>query len=309
MKNRKRHKIVVWLLVFAIVCSMGGAGIPLEVMAKSQKADTIDSISLKIGKKSVAKKTYRMKQGNKKKIVVDVSPYKGTVSVTFTTSNRRVAVVSKNGTITAKKAGTARIKVTVEADGGKKEIKTTWMKVRITKPSNTDENTGKEPPEPSDPTADRKSIVVYFSCTENTRRVAELIQEGMAADIYRIEPSVPYTSEDLNYGNPDSRTSKENRDAAARPEISGGLPDLDEYEVVFLGYPIWHGQAPKILYTFVESYDWSGKTVIPFCTSASSGIGKSGDNLARQAGGGTWLAGRRFDGSIPESELREWLDD
>lgn len=131
---------------------------------------------------------------------------------------------------------------------------------------------------------------------------------GTDADIYRIEPTIPYTSADLNYTNADSRTSKEQNDTAARPGISGGLPDLDRYGNVYIGYPIWHGQAPKILYTFVENCSLSGKTVMPFCISASSGIGTSAINL--QAVGtsqAVWLAGRRFSGSSLKSDVESWI--
>ena len=165
-----------------------------------------------------------------------------------------------------------------------------------------------EPTETPDVPAGKKSIVVYFSCTDNTKTIAEYVAKSTDADIYRIEPSVPYTSADLNYGNADSRTSKEQNDATARPEISGELPVLDGYENVYLGYPIWWGQAPKILYTFVENCSLSGKTVIPFCTSASSGIGTSATNLqAVDTSQATWLTGRRFSGSSPKSEVESWI--
>ena len=119
---------------------------------------------------------------------------------------------------------------------------------------------------------------------------------------------MPYTSADLNYGNADSRTSKEQNDATARPGIAGSLPNLTDYEIVYLGYPIWWGQAPKILYTFVENCNLFGKTVIPFCTSASSGIGTSATNLqAADTSQATWLTGRRFSGSSPKSDVESWI--
>lgn len=300
----KIRKYLAWLLAFAFVFSLV-TGNTAQVMAKSKKVAAIKSVSLKIGKKKVTKKTYTMKQGEKKKLKVTVSPKKGKKKIKFTTSKRNTATVSKNGTITAKKAGTAKIKVTVKAG---KTKRTTWMKVKVTKPSGTDKNTTTEQPETPNPVVERKSIVVYFSCTDNTKTIAEYVAESTDADIYRIEPSIPYTSADLNYTNADSRTSKEQNDMAARPAITGELPVLNGYENVYIGYPIWHGQAPKILYTFVENCSLSGKTVIPFCTSASSGIGTSVINLqAVDTGQATWLTGRRFSGSSPNSDVESWI--
>ncbi len=328
MRNIKNHKNLAWMLVFALVCSLLCQEISTEVMAKASKTNTIKSVSLKICNKKVDKKTYKMKSGEKKKLKVTVSPQKGKKTIKFTTSNKKIATVSKNGTITAKKAGTAKIKVTVKTG---KTKKTTWMKVRVTEPTETPEATqSSEPtkfpdvtqsPEPTkspdmtqsptptqSPNVDKKSIVVYFSCTDNTKKIAEYIAESTSADIYRIEPAVPYTSEDLNYGNADSRTSKEQNDTTARPEIAGALPDLNGYENVYIGYPIWWGQAPKIMYTFVESCNLSGKTVIPFCTSGSSSIGTSAKNLqAAVASQATWLDGRRFAGSSPRSDVENWI--
>lgn len=305
MKNKKMHKFLAWLLVLAVVFSMGGIGNQTEVMAKGSKTNTIKSVSLRIGNKKVTKKTYKMKQGEKKKLKVAVSPKKGKKNIKFSTGNKKVATVSKSGTITAKKAGTAKIKVTVKAGKAKK---TTWMKVKVTKTSSTDKNTTTEQPQTPNPVVDRKSIVVYFSCTDNTKTIAEYIKDSTASDIYRIEPTVPYTSADLNYGNADSRTSKEQNDVTARPGIAGNLPSLTDYEIVYLGYPIWWGEAPKIMYTFVESYDLSGKIIIPFCTSASSGIGNSATNLQTVTkGNATWIAGQRFAGSSSRSEIQQWV--
>lgn len=300
----KMRKYLAWLLVFAFIFSLV-TGNTAQVMAKSRKVAAIKSVSLKIGKKKVTKKTYTMKQGEKKKIKVTVSPKKGKKTTKFTTNNKKVATVSKTGTITAKRAGTARIRVTVKAG---KTKKTTWMRVKVKKSSGTDKNTTTEQPEKPNPIVDRKSVVIYFSCTDNTKKIAEYIKDSTASDIYRIEPSVPYTSADLNYGNADSRTSKEQNDVTARPEIIGELPALDGYENVYIGYPIWWGQAPKIMYTFVETCNLSGKTVIPFCTSASSGIGTSATNLqAADTSQATWLTGRRFSGSSPKSDVQSWI--
>ncbi len=208
----KMRKYLAWLLVFAFIFSLV-TGNTAQVMAKSRKVAAIKSVSLKIGKKKVTKKTYTMKQGEKKKIKVTVSPKKGKKTTKFTTNNKKVATVSKTGTITAKRAGTARIRVTVKAG---KTKKTTWMRVKVEKSSGTDKNTTTEQPKKPNPIVDRKSVVIYFSCTDNTKKIAEYIKDSTASDIYRIEPSVPYTSADLDYGNADSRTSKEQNDVTAR---------------------------------------------------------------------------------------------
>ena len=124
------------------------------------------------------------------------------------------------------------------------------------------------------------SIVIYFSRTNNTERIAEFIIEETSSASYEILAKVPYSNEDINYNNSNSRANKEQNDPTARPEIGSDMINLTEYEVIYLGYPIWWGQAPKIMYTFVESYDLSGKTIVPFCTSASSGIGADCAKLA-----------------------------
>ena len=159
------------------------------------------------------------------------------------------------------------------------------------------------------PQADRDSnvLVAYFSCTGNTERIAGYIAGSLAASTYRITPEVPYTDADLNYGDSDSRTTLEQNDPDARPAISGRVEDMDAYDVIFLGYPIWWGQAPKILYTFVESYDLSGKTIVPFCTSGSSGIGSSVADLSRSAPDAVWLEGRRFAGSTDSGTVADWV--
>ena len=151
-------------------------------------------------------------------------------------------------------------------------------------------------------------LVAYFSATGNTRAVAEKIAALTGGDLYEIVPAQPYTNEDLDWRNSQSRSSQEMDDPDASPEIAGSPVEMDGYGTLYLGYPIWHGQAPRILSTFVESCDLEGVRVIPFCTSGSSGIGSSADSLAEQAGGGAWLEGRRFDSGVPDSELQAWID-
>lgn len=175
-------------------------------------------------------------------------------------------------------------------------------------PAPTPEPTPTPTPTP-EPSESGKVLIAYFSCTNNTSGIAQHIKTALGdrATLHEIIPAEPYTSADLNY-NTDCRANREQNDDSARPEISGSVSDFEDYDVVFIGYPIWWGQAPKIIYTFIESYNFSGKTVIPFCTSGSSGIGSSATNLHDLASSATWLDGRRFDGGASASTVAEWVD-
>lgn len=156
--------------------------------------------------------------------------------------------------------------------------------------------------------SDRPRILIaYFSATNNTENIANHLDAILDADLYQIMPERPYTSADLDY-HTDCRASREQSDASARPVISGGLKDEDmaQYDIVFLDYPIWGGQAPKIISTFLESYDFTGKTIVPFCTSNSSGIGSSAANLRNLASAAAWMEGQRFSGSAPQSAVESW---
>ena len=159
-----------------------------------------------------------------------------------------------------------------------------------------------------------KILIAYFSCTGNTSAVAahianELNTKATIADLHEIKPEVPYTSNDLNWRDNTSRASKENADPSSRPSISGSVQNMENYNIVFIGYPIWWGQAPKIVYTFMESYDFSGKTIVPFCTSGSSGIGSSAVNLHKICSASTvWLPGFRFAANASRSSVKTWLN-
>ena len=156
------------------------------------------------------------------------------------------------------------------------------------------------------PAAGGKTLVAYFSATNTTRPLAEYAADILSADLYEIVPENPYTEADLAYYT-NGRADREQNDSSARPAISGGVESMADYDVIFLGYPIWHGQAPRIISTFLESYDFTGKTIIPFCTSHSSGIGSSDTNLHTLASGASWLAGRRFAGGTSRSTVEDWI--
>ena len=159
----------------------------------------------------------------------------------------------------------------------------------------------------ADPRANRV-LVVYFSATGSTRGVAEHIADIVGADLFEIVPEKPYTGADLDYRDASSRASREQDDPAARPAIHGEVEDMGQYGVVFLGYPIWHGQAPKIISTFLEGCDLSGKTVIPFCTSGGSGIDGSEGALNALAPQARWRSGERFGAGASREAVKDWVD-
>lgn len=157
-------------------------------------------------------------------------------------------------------------------------------------------------------TQGNKVLVAYFSATGTTKGVAEHIANGLNADIYEIIPEEPYTDADLNYNDNNSRSTIEMNDPSSRPAISGSVENMEQYDIVFIGYPIWWGEAPRIVSTFVESYDFSGKTVVPFCTSGGSGVGSSATNLEQLTSGATWMEGRRLNGSDSQETVMEWVN-
>ncbi len=151
-------------------------------------------------------------------------------------------------------------------------------------------------------------MIAYFSRTGNTERIAEYIKEITGGDSWVIRAADPYTDEDIEYNNSSCRANREQDDKTIRPEIEE-LPDsLDGYDTVFLGYPIWWGQEPRIIDTFLESFDFSGKRVIPFCTSASSGISVSEKNISALVPIGEQLPGRRFSANASKEDVEEWTD-
>lgn len=154
----------------------------------------------------------------------------------------------------------------------------------------------------------KKAIVVYFSDSGNTKRVAELVANETDAFLFEIVPKNPYTEDDLNWRDENSRVQKEHNDTSLQniELTSTAVPDWDSYDTVLFGYPLWWREAAWPVNNFVKGNDFSGKTVIPFCTSTSDGIGDSGSKLAQMAGTGTWQDGMRFPENDDESTIREW---
>lgn len=149
-------------------------------------------------------------------------------------------------------------------------------------------------------------LVVYFSCTGNTKKVAEKIAALTGGDIYEIVPAEPYSAADLNYNNDDCRANREMNDPTARPAIGGGKADISGYDTVIIGYPIWWGTMPRIINTFIEACELSGKTVLPFCTSGSSGISRSVSDIKTAAPTADVRDGLRTSG-VSDAELEKWL--
>ena len=275
-------------------------------------------------------KTIKLTVGDRKTVKANVEPKDSTQGVKWSSSDKKVARVNSKGIVTARGKGTATI--TARSGSKKASVK---VKVRVSiqpeptakpavtdmpEPANTDvpEPTVTEEPTPTamlapEPTATEqpvtdRTLVAYFSCTGTTEGVARKLANVTGADLYRIVPAEPYTAEDLDYGNRNNRATYEQDHPDIRPEIGGKPLSLKGYTTLYLGYPIWWGMEPRILCTFVELYDFTGITVIPFCTSGSSGIGTSGSDLAKLAGTGRWLDGARHSGSISESALRDWVE-
>ena len=153
-------------------------------------------------------------------------------------------------------------------------------------------------------------LVVYYSATGNTESVAGYIAQATGGDLFEITPAEPYTDEDLNWSDENSRVTREHEDESLRDvELTATtVENWDSYDTVFLGYPIWWGIAAWPVDTFVEANDFTGKTVIPFCTSSSSGLGESGQLLADLAGTGDWQAGQRFRSSASQEDVTQWVN-
>ena len=158
-------------------------------------------------------------------------------------------------------------------------------------------------------TSGGKVLVVYYSASGNTKRVAEDIAEAADGDLFEITPAEPYTSDDLNWTNSDSRVSREHDDESLRdvPLTTTEVENWDDYDTVFIGYPIWWGIAAWPVDTFVKNNDFTGKTVIPFATSSSSGMGQSGTLLSEMAGTGDWQDGQRFSSGASQSDVADWV--
>ena len=153
-----------------------------------------------------------------------------------------------------------------------------------------------------------KTLVAYFSASGVTAKVAAKLAEASGADLFEIVPETPYTRADLNYMNKKSRNSVEMNDPDCRPAIASRVENMEDYDTVFVGFPVWWYREPSIIDTFMEAYDFSGKTVIPFCTSGGSGLGPAGDNMQKLAPGSKVVKGERFPARVSSEELAAWAE-
>jgi flavodoxin len=153
----------------------------------------------------------------------------------------------------------------------------------------------------------KKILVAYFSCSGVTRRTAEELAAATGADLYEIEPEIPYTAADLNWNDRASRSSVEMRDSASRPAIVAGAPDMDKYDTVFIGFPVWWYIAPTIINTFIESCGLSGKALIPFATSGGSGIENCETNLRKAYPDLDWKTGKLLNGRVSKEMVEKWI--
>ena len=169
--------------------------------------------------------------------------------------------------------------------------------------NNSINNTQSQNETKKEETSDKRVAVVYFSATGTTKTVAEYIKDVANADIFEIVPKQKYSSDDLNYNNNNSRSTKEQNDKNARPEIANNI-DVSNYDVIFIGYPIWWGDTPRIIQTFMESHELSGKTMIPFCTSGGTGISTS-ENTLKSYKGINWISGKRLGTS--KNDVTSWV--
>lgn len=273
-KAKNRYMRLYFILAAALTAWMLGA---VPVQAKTSSKITLNY------------KNVTMQAGSSLNLhTASAKGLKSSRKVTWKSSNKKVATVNKNGVVKAKKSGTATITVTTKDKKSKASCK-----VKVQKKKRAKSNV----------------LVVYFSCTGMTKEIAKKIASATKGDIYRITPAKAYTSKDLNYGNASSRTTKEQDNRKYRPQLKGKAVNIKEYDYIFIGYPIWHGEAPRAVSTFMESYSFSGKTIIPFCTSGSSGIKSSVKVLKPLAKKKVkWLSGKRFNGDETLSAIKEWTN-
>ena len=178
-------------------------------------------------------------------------------------------------------------------------------------PNNETTQTNEQPQKTETSNQSGKTLVVYYSATGNTKAVAEMIAQETNGDLFEIEPKDSYSEDDLDWTDSNSRVAREyeNEDERHVELVSSTVNHWEDYDTIFVGYPIWWGIAAWPVNTFIENNDFTDKTVVPFCTSASSGLGQSGELLAKEAGDGDWQEGQRFSSSTSNSEVQEWLNE
>ena len=221
-------------------------------------------------------------------------------------SNQNSVAVNNNTETAAKVNETTGAETVVETTT--KTLEQTTEQVKETASDNINEKVNSDEVNEENEMSTNEILVAYFSATGTTKRVAEKIAELTGADLYEIVPANPYSDADLNWNDRNSRSTKEMDDPNVRPEIGSSDISLDQYKTIYLGYPIWWGDAPRIMATFVEKYNFDGKKVIPFCTSGGSGIGRSGSNLGNLAGSGSFANGERLNSSADTNNIQNFIN-
>ena len=225
------------------------------------------------------------------------------VSSSYTSKTQPAAGTAQNG-----RTSSSNSKNRSGSKANSKTSSKTNTRSKKTNPGSDKNTNSKANASSTQKSSSSKILVAYFSCTNTTKPLAEYAADSLNADLYRITPAKPYTSADLDYNDDNSRSSIEMNDPDSRPAISGSVKNMAQYDIVFIAYPIWWGEAPRIVSTFIESYDFSGKTIVPFCTSGGSGIGSSAENLEQLTNGAQWTSGRRFGAGTPRSTIVNWIN-
>lgn len=274
---------------------------------------------MQIGKKKVTKKTFQMKEGASRQLKVKAFENKKSVrirAVQYRSSNKKIVSVTKNGVIRAKTSGTAKITVAVKTNRGNR---TAWMKVKVNavQPDQESGGTPQQPggtrqpepvPEPSLPDeSGEKILIAYFTRSGNTEKLADMIADKTGGTKFRIETETAYPQD---YSEVLEQASEE-REQNARPLLKGRVENMSDYGTVFLGYPIWFGDTPMAIHSFLESYDFTGKKIIPFCTSGSSSPQTSYESVRASASGAEVLEGFWIQGTSAgnaQDDVSRWFD-
>lgn len=325
-----RKKTFTFLWAVILVLSMAAFIAGFTVYAAAPKA--VRTVSVRIGNKSVAKKTYTLEMGRSKNLKVTGSPDQAVKSIRYASKNSKVAAVNSKGRVTAKKKGTAKIQITVTGKNNKK--KTTWVKIRVTEAAAVNPQPEPQPvpnPEQNPNPGTSNILIAYFSRVGNTEYpdhidattsasvvvdqtrqygtteyVARIIQKKAGGDLHRIETKEAYSTD---FDEVVDQNHKEMQDGVL-PELKESSLDISAYDTVFIGYPVWATDAPQAVLSFLKEYDLSGKKVIPFCTHDGYGAGSSYRTIAKACPQASVLDGIEIEAknvSAAENSITDWL--
>lgn len=300
------NKKEVLSCLLAVVMLLSSLAVSGRAAVSAAPKQTVRSIRLLISGRNVTKKTYEMEAGSKSSVVIRTNPKAAVKSAAFKSSNTNVARISKKGRITAIGRGTARITVTI---AGKYKKKTAWMNISVKdKPDNTEVPVIPDAPIQTPDTNSQRTLIVYFSQSGNTEQFAQDIHTVTGGDMEKIVPvnAYPAVYEEL------AEYTRQERDQNARPQFQNLAYDPHDYDVIFIGYPIWWYTLPMIMQTFFETYDLSGKTIIPFNTHEGSGNGGTFRTIQQlepnaQVLDGLAVRGEDIGTSTAKTNIENWL--